>query len=126
MVGSASSTDSSFHIVCGNRVFCPSAQHDVAQSSVVLQQIEQCCGLKPDYYAASFPPSYDEQTLLVQVSQSKGNTAAPADAAYADAVYRTSVEEGARDLAVIEALLHSSQSASKTIRVIEISSKPSS
>ncbi len=51
----------------------------------------------------------------MQVNQSNGSTATPADAAYADAVYRTSVEEGARDLAVIEALLQSSQSASKTV-----------
>jgi len=61
----------------------------------------------------------------MQVNQSNGSTATPADAAYADAVYRTSVEEGARDLAVIEALLQSSQSASKTIQVIEVPSRPS-
>ena len=71
-------------------------------------------------------PLANEQTLLAQVNQSKGNTAKSADAAYADAVYRTSVEEGARDLAVIEALLQSSRSASKTVQVIEVPSRPSS
>lgn len=71
-------------------------------------------------------PLANEQTLLAQVNQSKGSTAKPADAAYADAVYRTSVEEGARDLAIIEALLQSSRSASKTVHVIEVPSRPSS
>lgn len=69
----------------------------------------------------------DELTAFIQqVNQSKGSTAKPADAAFADAVYRTSVEEGARDLAVIEALLQSSRSGSKTVQVIEVPSRPSS
>ena len=55
-----------------------------------------------------------------------GATAGRTDAVYADAVYRTAVEEGARDLAVIEALRQSSQNGSRIVNVIEIPSRPSS
>ena len=43
-----------------------------------------------------------------------------------DAAYRTSVEEGARDLAVVEALLESSRQGSQTVRIKEVPTKTSS
>lgn len=43
-----------------------------------------------------------------------------------DAAYRTSVEEGARDLAVVEALLESSRQGSQTVHIKEVPTKTSS
>ncbi len=65
--------------------------------------------------------------MAVQVNASR-HTDPPgeADAAYQDAVHRTSVEEGARDLAVIEALLQSSKDGSKTVHVTGVPSRPAS
>lgn len=70
----------------------------------------------------------DELTAFIhQVEERRhGATAGRADAVHADAVYRTAVEEGARDLAVIEALRQSSQDGSRRVNVIEIPSRPAS
>ena len=43
-----------------------------------------------------------------------------------DAAYRTSVEEGARDLAVVEALLESSRQGSQAVHVRDVPTKASS
>lgn len=63
----------------------------------------------------------DELTAFIhQVNASKqGNKGVDADA-----VYRTCVEEGARDLAVIEALLQSSKQGSKAVKVVSVPSNP--
>ena len=58
--------------------------------------------------------------VVMQVNASKqGNKGVDADA-----VYRTCVEEGARDLAVIEALLQSSKQGSKAVKVVSVPSNP--
>ena len=63
----------------------------------------------------------------MQVTASRqGNDDKHGDAEYADAVYRTSVIEAARDLAVVEALLQSSQEASQVVHVVRIPSKVAS
>ena len=55
----------------------------------------------------------DLNDSMVQVNSTKDTKIEPET----DAAYRISIKEGARDLAVVQALLESSRQASKTVSV---------